>query len=65
MVIDLTDTQRYYDPAKVIQKGVIHRKESLNIHDNRPLPEDRIEKLVKEIKDFRDEHPNDIVVLHW
>ena len=65
MIIDLTDTTRYYNPAKVIEKGVIYRKEALNIHDGSSLPEDRVQKLIEEIKDFRDQHPNDIVVLHW
>jgi len=64
MIIDLTDTTRYYDAAGVIGREVIHTKMPLNIHDRGGLPESRINRLIGEISSFREANPNDLVVIH-
>ena len=65
MVVDLTDTERYYDPAEVIAKNVIHKKVAVNVRSKEGVPVDKIAQLLKDMKQFRDENPNEIVVIHW
>ena len=65
MIVDLTDTQRYYDPAEVIAKNVIHKKVAVNFMSRDGVPMEKLGQLLEDIKQFREENPNKIVVIHW
>ena len=65
MIVDLTDTQRYYDPAEVIAKNVIHKKVAVNFMSRDGVPMEKLAQLLEDIKQFREENPNKIVVIHW
>ena len=63
LIIDLTDTNRYYDPAEAT--GIKHQKLSLNIHRPDGLPFKKIHQIVDQIAIFHSENPNKIVAVHW
>ena len=71
LVVDLTDTHRYYNPDDFKSKGIEHQKFRLNFHagrkgDKRVFPKpSEFRKILDKINSFHDEHPDKIVVVHW
>ena len=63
LIIDLTDTNRYYDPTEAT--GVKHLKLSLNIHRLDGLPFKKIHQIVDQIAKFHSENPTKMVAIHW
>ena len=63
LIVDLTDTNRYYDPEEAT--GVKHKKLSLNIHRPDGLPFSKIHDIVDQIANFHRENPTKIVAVHW
>ena len=63
LIIDLTDTNRYYDPTEAT--GVKHLKLSLNIHRPDGLPFKKIHQIVDQIAKFHSENPTKMVAIHW
>jgi len=64
LIIDLTDTNRYYNPTEAESKGVEHRKLPLNLHRPDGLPFKQIHAIVAQIETFRENHPNAVVAVH-
>jgi hypothetical protein len=63
LIIDLTNTDRYYDPKLDIPKGIAHIKISTKGHDEAP---DRlaVEFFDRKVNDFMKQHPTKFIIVH-
>ena len=65
MIIDLTDTDRYYQSEDVKERDVKHYKLQLNIHRPDGLNFSKIHKMGEKIASFHQDSPDKIVAVHW
>lgn len=63
IVIDLTNTRRYYCIESITQKKRIHLKQSIDLHSNFPAQED-LDRVFDALDKFRKDSPDEMAIIH-
>jgi len=63
LVIDLTNTRRYYCIESITQKKRIHLKQALDLYSNFPAQKD-LDRVFDALDKFRRDSPNEMAIVH-